>query len=104
MEKVIITEDSISQNQAEKLNALITAFSKSSFRFEEGGKFSFDFPFNEMQIPEGKWSFDSIKKSIKITEVKDQNSVLMMINIEKGVNGEIYFYLLETPLKLKVKK
>jgi hypothetical protein len=83
---------------------LVSAFSKSSFNFEVGGKFSFDFPYAEMKIPEGKWSYDSNKNTISVTEVSDSRSVLMIINVVKDTYGEMYFLILETPLKLKMKK
>ncbi len=104
VEKVIVPEGCFPKEQAERLKDFISAFSKSSFKFEENGKFVFDFSYAEMQIPDGKWTYDSIKKIIKITELKDERSTLMMITIENDENGETYFVMHESPFRLKMKK
>jgi hypothetical protein len=104
VEKVIVPEGFFPKEQAERLTDFISAFSKSSFKFEENDKFVFDFSYAEMQIPNGKWTYDSTKKIIKITEFEDHRSILMMITVENGENGQIYFVMHESPFRLKMKK
>jgi len=103
VQDVIITEN-LPPDEAEKMKEIIAAFGKSSFNFEEDGKFSFDFSFPELEFPGGVWWYDAGKSSVKITESRDPGSILMVILIQKDSNGDIYFLLDETPIKLKVKK
>lgn len=104
VDEVIILKDSFPQDEIENLNDLFLSFKSSSFLLGENEKFIFDISLEEMKMPDGKWAYDSINKTLIVTEIEDSKSILMKINIEQNTFGETYFILRETPLKLKMRK
>jgi len=102
--EVIIPKDSFPRDKPGLYDSLITAFRTCSFQFEDSGKFVFNFSFKEMQVPDGEWTYDAIKKVIKVTEKDDPRSTLMEISVESNQEREIYFMLIETPIILKMRK
>ena len=87
-----------------KVKEFVSAFEKSSFNFEANGKFVMDLPIKDLQIPDGKWSYNEQSRTIKVTEVADEKSIIMTIMVEKDNTGNMYFTIEETPLKLKMIK
>ena len=97
-------KDSIPQDKEDVLKDITEALKTSTFQFDKNWKCIFDFSFEEMKITNGVWSYDSITKIITIKEAGDNKSIVMQITVEKLTNGEYFFYLQETPVRLKMIK
>jgi hypothetical protein len=95
--------------QQKKMDALKTAFMKSTFEFKENNRFNFNIEFmkelDEM-MKNVHWKLNSNKTGIIIQEWKDKDTdkyQLMGIQISER-NGKVYFVMTESPFVLEMKK
>lgn len=95
-----ITEDLGDSN---KLEILKKIFLKAKFEFKSNKRMNFKFEMKEMEINNQLWKFNSVKNLVTVTELEDNESILMELEVSIE-NSKTYFNILETPFKLEVSK
>lgn len=106
VDNIISLNDSMPDEQHQKMEMILSAFSNSKFEFKADKNFSFDFESEDWQITNGHWKYNDSTKSFIIQEWKDKDTDerKLMEVFAKREKDDIIFMISGIPLILKMEK
>lgn len=87
-----------SADAQKRVESVIAIFKKATFDFKANHQFQFNIDIPDLRIQKANWKYDPVSKLVNVS------SNQIMIKVEKIENEGVYFYIEETPIKLKVSK